>query len=356
MLQSTAIDVAIGLILMYLVLSLLCTVVNEFIATKLKLRSKALEEALQKIIDDGTLRAAFYDHGLISSNSRASATGSQTTLEALTNAPEALRGMLGSQPGPANAAPDPAATATPKSDHPSYLASGTVASALLDILLKKGKAADPNLATNIEQIKTGLALIGADTKIKESLEASLLQAQNDVQDLRKSVATWFDDSMERLSGAYKRQMKWISMLIGLLVAVAFNADTLNVATTLWSDGDRRASAVAIATKMAEKQIAASGENVDQAKLANDIKQAEATLRSLPIGWNCPLQGREGTISDYWSCAQQKVPTLSLIQIIGWLLTAVALSLGAPFWFDLLNKFIKIRAAGDKPKREDEKTA
>ncbi len=65
MFQNAAIDVAIGLILMYLMLSLLCTVVNEFIATKLKLRSSTLQDALQKLIDDPTLRTNFYAHGLI---------------------------------------------------------------------------------------------------------------------------------------------------------------------------------------------------------------------------------------------------------------------------------------------------
>ena len=87
MLQNAAIDVAIGLILMYLMLSLLCTLANEFIATKLKLRSSTLKDALQKLIDDPTLLNNFYAHGLIASNGRASATGSQTTMEAVANGP-----------------------------------------------------------------------------------------------------------------------------------------------------------------------------------------------------------------------------------------------------------------------------
>ena len=39
-----------------------------------------------------------------------------------------------------------------------------------------------------------------------------------------------------------------------------------------------------------------------------------------------------------------------------LAAAAALSLGAPFWFDLLNKFINLRGAGQKPARDDKKTA
>jgi hypothetical protein len=60
---------------------------------------------------------------------------------------------------------------------------------------------------------------------------------------------------------------------------------------------------------------------------------------------------DGAIAKCW----QNRSWPSLVQILGWLLTALALSLGAPFWFDMLNKFINLRGAGDKPKREDQKT-
>ena len=77
------------------------------------------------------------------------------------------------------------------------------------------------------------------------------------------------------------------------------------------------------------------------------------MRSLPIGWNCQVKTADGS-TDYWTCAKQAVPKLTLVQILGWLLTAAALTLGAPFWFDLLNQFINLRGAGSKPAREDKK--
>ena len=352
MFQNAAIDVAIGLILMYLVLSLLCTVVNEFIATKLKMRAKTLEDALTKLIDDPTILSNFYSHGLISSNARASATGSQSTLEAVINAPSAFKSLMTAAPAPAENAGVAAAanTAPAKVEHPSYLAGGTVALALMQSLLKQ----NPTLTANFAGLEAAINGLTVAPKLKDALRAALLQANGNIEELRKSIATWFDDSMDRLSGAYKRKMKWIAMLIGLLVAIAFNADSFNVATTLWNDADRRASTVAIATQIAQKPVPTPGQDVDQEKLGKAVKDTEATLRSLPIGWNCPVQGRSGSIGDYWSCAQQKVPTITLIQILGWLLTAAALSLGAPFWFDLLNKFINLRGAGEKPKREDQK--
>ena len=83
MFQNAAVDVAISLVLMYLMLSLLCTVINEFIATKLKLRAKSLALALEQLLDDQTLRATFYRHGLIVTSKHAAATGPQSVASAV---------------------------------------------------------------------------------------------------------------------------------------------------------------------------------------------------------------------------------------------------------------------------------
>jgi hypothetical protein len=374
MLQNAAIDVAIGLILMYLMLSLLCTVVNEFIATKLKLRSTTLQDALQKLIDDPTVLNNFYSHGLIASNFRASATGSQSTLEAVaTKVPDAIKNLpstvMSMMPGvPAAAA---GAAAPVKEDHPSYLAGGTVALALLGSLIQQHQQQQPQAAQPqqpqpaqpLQQLPVVSAAFAAAEaainnlnvapKLKDALQAGLLQADGDIKKLQQGIATWFDDSMDRLSGAYKRKMKWIAMLIGLLVAIAFNADSFKVATTLWNDPDRRASTIEIATAIAKKPLTELPQSVDRAALDKAIANTETTLRSLPIGWNCPAPG-PGKSFHYWTCAEDEFSKLTLFQFLGWILTAAALSLGAPFWFDLLNQFINLRGAGQKPVREDQK--
>jgi hypothetical protein len=346
MLQNAAIDVAIGLILMYLMLSLLCTVANEFIATKLKLRSSTLKDALQKLIDDPTLLNNFYEHGLIASSSRASATGSQTTMAAIANGPAgralaSVKSLVG--------APTPADGAV-KQEHPSYLAGGTVALALMSSLLKR----DGTGTMSFAEVKSAIDKL-PDSTLKDALQANVLQANQDIDALRLGIATWFDDAMDRLSGAYKRKLKWIAMLIGLLVAIAFNADSFKVAKTLWNDAGRRESTIAEAKKIAEKPLPPVDQPADREKLENEFKNAEGTLHSLPIGWNCETKTAGGS-TDYWTCVKQGIPNLAIVQVLGWLLTAAALSLGAPFWFDLLNKFINLRGAGEKPKREDTKTA
>ena len=381
MFQNAAIDLAIALILMYLLLSLLCTVINEFIATKLKLRAKSLASALEQLLDAKTLRDTFYRHGLIVTNKRAAATGPQSTVSGVSSVATVtasavktgasvvasrVRNMMSRPPASSPAAP-PApvpSTRTPsaREEHPSYLSGRSVALALIGSL-------DPSKPVpGMNDIQTAVENL-PDSTIKDTLQSSLTEAGKDLDKFRTSIATWFDDSMERLSGAYKRQLKWISMLTGLIVAVAFNANSFEVATTLWSDSARRQAVVEFATKQAQEQAQASKDqkSVDVDGLQKQIKETEDKLRSLPIGWRCEGKGAIPTspatqeqrsfgdyLLDYWNCAKTKYHTVTLVQVLGWIMTATALTLGAPFWFDLLQKVVNIRGAGAKPKREDEK--
>ena len=69
-------------------------------------------------------------------------------------------------------------------------------------------------------------------------------------------------------------------------------------------------------------------------IQQSIDHANSALKPLPIGWN--------------GMALRVDPVTWIERIIGWLITGLAVSLGAPFWFDLLNKFMSIRGTGDKP--------
>ena len=373
MLQNAAIDVTIALILMYLMLSLLCTVINEFIATKLKLRAKSLASAIEQLLDNQALRNAFYRHGLIVTNMRATATGPQSTMGGVSSVASGVRDMISSPPAGLSTQPATPPVVPPESsalaagpvvsvpapigpeNHPSYLSSRSVALALIASLdPAKPVPGIQDIEKTVKNLPPG--------RIRDVLLSSLLEAGTDVDKLRASIATWFDDSMERLSGAYKRQLKWISMLVGLIVTIAFNADSFTVAITLWNDQDRRASVVAIATKMVHEPLSKAPEGVDDATLHNAIKKTEDTLRSLPIGWNCNGNSAAVTVPadqthrplGSWECAKKNLTTLTLMQVFGWMFTATALTLGAPFWFDLLQKFVNVRGAGGRPKREDEK--
>jgi hypothetical protein len=355
MFQNAAIDVAIGLILMYLVLSLLCTIVNEFIATKLKLRSASLKGGLQELLDDPTVRNAFYDHGLISGTSRALQSGAPL-LRATPLAPaEANAPAVDPRPGsaaaaaPASNAPD---AAQQEGDHPSYLSADTFVLALLGSLTGTRVAQNQTIPT-FDDVKNAIQALPP-SQVKSALVANLMAAQSNFDAFRKNLATWFDDSMERLGGAYKRNLKVISIVIGCFVATMMNANTFTVAKALWSDSTLRAQIVQSAQSTVEKKPAQGVEKKpDQsdaptpADIVNSFRNADQTLRPLPIGWT--TFHRPASDLGCWPIVGFIVTTLA-----GWFVTGLALSLGAPFWFDLLSKFINIRGAGAKPLRNDEK--
>ena len=315
MFQNAALDVAVGLGVMYLVLSLFCTVVNEYIATKLKLRSRSLAAGIREILDDPTLLQAFYAHGLIAATTSAvvRATPLRPTTSVVPQVP---------------------------ASHPAYISSETFVLALTNVLARQGQG-----ATAFAALETAVGAL-PHTRIRDVLDAGLVTAAGDFDKFRRTLAGWFDDSMDRLSGAYKRNLKWISIFVGCAVAVLVNADSVVVGTALWSDGTLRAEMVQVATSEAGPTL----QNAEE-----KLSAAGDQLRPLPIGWTTagPCQPGSGTrvTRSYASCpGPDNWFWFYLLKILGWFVTGLALSFGAPFWFDTLSQFIHIRGTGVKPER------
>ncbi|HXQ67333.1 MAG TPA: hypothetical protein VN980_12225 [Alphaproteobacteria bacterium] len=300
MTTNAAIDVAIGLVLMYLVLSLVCTTFNEFVATVLGLRARTLKSGLEKILDVQTLKNDFYNHGLVDGGNAA------------------IRGRH---------------IFTER--HVSYMTGRTFAMALLGSLdPTKPIPAIADIANSVKNLP--------DSNIRDTLLAHLATAQNNLQDLRDSVATWFDGAMNRVSGVYKRRLKWISLGVGLAIAAIVNADTITVGKSLWQDAALRAQMVEAANKIVTNGMNTVVPNCDKSTvscLLDSVKSAETDLRPLPIGWDFSSVGKGWA---FW-----------LLKLGGLALTAIALSLGAPFWFDTLSKFVNLRGTGAKPKKTEE---
>jgi hypothetical protein len=388
MLQNAAIDIAIGLILMYLVLSLVCTVINEFIATQLNLRAKSLAAGLNALIDDKTVRNAFYEHGVMagmkdalknSSHALSRATSlfgrgapaTATTIPAVTPAavtpaaatsaamPPSPQRVPGGGPDvtPPAAVVRPVATTPPAPpsnassapsqpsdhDHPSYVSAETFVDAMIGCLTGTSVAQGHPTPTFSDLQKAIEDL--PPSKIKGALLANLVTAQGQLVKFQQGLSTWFDDSMERLSGAYKRHLKLISLIVGCLVAVVMNADTFAVGYALWASPAVRQQMVDLASQSVKNGLpnsTASGPD----DVAAALKKADNQLRPmLPIGWPAALP--TGGASAW--------PWFIATKLVGWAITGLALSLGAPFWFDLLGMLMNIRGAGPKPARADSKT-
>jgi hypothetical protein len=139
--------------------------------------------------------------------------------------------------------------------------------------------------------------------------------------------------MDRLSGVYKRWAQLIHFLFGFLVAVAFNVDSMNITNVLWHNADKRdAIAVQAQSFVASHASVAGGASPNLSETIN-------TLQDLPVpmGWTPEQLHRPN-------------PSAWVFSLTGWLVTGFAISLGAPFWFDLLQNLmnINVRGAGPKP--------
>lgn len=382
MLSNVALNVAIGLIFVFLLYSLLATIISEFIAHALSLRPQMLFKGIQRMLEDSKqsreLVDLFYGHPNIK--------------------------YLGDKPN----------------SRPSYLKTDTFTQTVIYMLrganFQSGESQMAAIKATLDDPKNG---IPADTL--QLLNDMFADAQGDIDRFRYRIDQWFDQSMQRTSGWYKRQNQLILLIIGFVMAVIGNVDTLKIYNILSTNDklseqfaniavnsqakyapaieeirkqererveevNRRDTAFRIETK-----ILTTGDSVlDQAykMTLDDIEKSKSVLG---LGWggdNCrkcdslhKLQDSLGkaavaekdtlkrskiqleqkatakemkSMQDLFRCDEDGKctcfwNTFFSKALLGWLITALAISLGAPFWFDLLNKFINLRAAGTKPK-------
>ncbi len=323
----TIVNVIISLFFIYLILSLIASEIQEEIATFRQWRAKHLKKAIANLLDV-EFTDKLYHHALIK-------TFAQTNKK-----PRPRKDIAG----------------------PVYIPSKMFSYALLDILQLDFQ--DLNTIDNLEnktnipqewpeELKDILACFAKRAKIQTN------EIQTEIQDLHQQIAVWFDESMDRASGAYKRNAKGVSFLIGLLVAVIANADTIYLMERLYKEEILRSTVTQISEQILTKNSDSVIKCLNNAKnqqskenclnpLNDNIATALSQISSPPIGWNLanPLKQLQAqqSISDV-----EKWQLRGIIKIIfGWLLTAVAISMGAPFWFEMLNKFVNVRNAGKKP--------
>jgi hypothetical protein len=304
LLNSTTLDVVIGLIFVYLLLAIICSTINEWIAGWLGDRSKTLATAIKQLLDQQpgskdqtqSFLEQFYSHPLIS-------------------------GMMG-----------------PGNTHPSYLPSRTFATAVMDITTAKKKG-----AITLADLEKALTDDLPEGNVKKVLLALTRNAGNDLNLAQRNIEEWFDDAMDRASGWYKRRTQLVIILIAILLTAFTNADTVKITHTLWTSPTLRATLVDKAKSRTESPQSAVEYNDKNNPLKPTLKPKQDELDALQsvLGWS------HENISD-WSKWPQR--------FIGWILTIAAVSLGAPFWFDLLKKLMNIRNAGQKPEKSEDRVA
>jgi hypothetical protein len=175
------------------------------------------------------------------------------------------------------------------------------------------------------------------SRISENAHLKSQSAEEELTRFQQELENWFNQSMERASGVYRRNSKGIGITIGIIVALITNADTVLIVNTLSKDSTMRATVKKYADTLVEKKITITPGNYEP--LEKEVNQALNNL-VLPLGWN-PKNVEEQENED-----KDSIPYLK--RIIGWLISGVALSMGASFWFDLLGKIMIVRNAGKIP--------
>lgn len=380
MFGSVVLEVAIGLVFVYLLVSLMVTSVTEILAGLLKWRAKDLWKGVRNILDSGTANTwvnRLYSHPLIQGLSE----GEAATQEGSAKAPR---------------------------NGPSYIPSRTFALSLLEILREPRRVLDrqidripdsvplPDLKARLlenlpenarrEQIealipefpetlptaaaKAELRKIAAadlseilaalpDAKLRGILLALYDDARGDAEELKKGIEIWFNNSMDRVSGWYKRRTQLVNLGIAAVLVLFLNVDTVLLVRALSENDTLRETIVAEAEAYAgsAEDTAASnppagGDAGSQEVSAERFRELRQQIESLglPIGWRAaPAQNQ-----DY-----RQFPGLNLnlwrstlgFHLLGWIISIFAVSLGAPFWFDILNKIISIRSTGRAPEEK-----
>ncbi|MGA2482800.1 MAG: hypothetical protein ABSF92_06765 [Candidatus Acidiferrales bacterium] len=293
MFGSQVIEVAVGLVFIFLLLSIACSGIKEGVASAFGMRAKTLENAIRNMLadPDNTITSRLFQNTLIAGTAQ---TGNK----------------------------------------PSYISSRNFALALFDLLAPT----DPTRPRTLQDLRSGIGTL-PDYRLRTTLLGMLDSAQGDVDAARQKVENWYDDSMARVSGWYKRKAQIIILGAGFALCCLLNCDTLMIARELWSDQALRTVVMNNATAEAAKA---------QPDQKPSIAQIEAVVRNdsssaPPLGWKL-------STSDH---AEMRGIPAGLIgwlkKILGVLISTMAVAMGAPFWFDALNKIVNLRMSGDPPK-------
>jgi hypothetical protein len=468
MFGSSVLDVVIGMIFVYLLLSLLCSAINEYVEARLNYRGENLWRGIQLLLN-GAIKEG-RELALKPRSSQKSPDGDSSRpaggdgKEAIDLATELYNhGLI-------------RALFQDENRLPSYIPSRTFALALWNLATREIKntakkeaetngaadaasrqAPDIKQLVDLKQIEEVIGKSGLAPHLQDSLITMIEEADGDFDRAVKNIEDWYDGAMDRVSGWYKRHVQWILILIGFLAAIIINADTVNIARALVQDKTLRDVIVASATEYAKENggpsspagarkggadsnsnasnsnasnsnapgpnapnsnapvaggansnapdsnagrehaakagsagansantnggnantaAGAAGRagdantrlsNSDDAGAAggtggtpapssspNPIQQAYDKINTLglPIGWDLasgitkdPIRG-----VPHQGDGERNALSWLLMKLFGLFLTGLAISQGAPFWFDLLNKFMVIRSTV-KPKEK-----
>ncbi len=194
---------------------------------------------------------------------------------------------------------------------PAYIHPQQFADAMIDIT-RIADAAPEAVSAEVAKIK--------DPQLRSLMQGIVVRTSGDIDKIRIELARWFDNGMDRLSGDYKRKTQAWSFALALILAAALNVSAIDIGLALWQRPLLIKTIMPVASQTPSEAIAAV--------------QKLGTL-GVPTGWSA------ANASLFWS-------TRGIWTFLGWLVTAFATLFGAPFWFDALQQFVRLKGAGPSP--------
>lgn len=310
---TVIIQVAIGMIFVWVTLAVITSQVQEWIASGLSWRASMLENTIERMLGNPTLKDKIYNHPLV-------------------------QGFYSSQ----------------GKRKPSGIPDDKFALILLEQVLQSGvsvtdvKKTFTKAENSFEELRKSVAALKAKNEIGElkkfvdTLDTLLLGIEEKKEDVnyafaeaRKRVEGWFNDSMERLSDAYRRRAQITALVVGISIALALNVDTGAIMTTLWKDPVVRQAVVTQAGQMQESDTQTS-QPPSAEEIAKNVEKLN--VLSLPIGWSFKTADRDPSTAD----DPRDFPSSAggwATKIVGILLSGMAAAQGAPYWFDLMRKLL-----------------
>ncbi len=284
---STVLNVILGMVFIYFLLSRFCSLGFEWWVGRFFLRNRYLKFNLQKLLECDALLKDFYKQPLIAT-------------------------LASGEHGPADISPDlfTQVIVNNYTVRPSK------------VLPEQGQL---QREFDLEEIAMG------SSALRHMAEKSVTVAQ-----FQASVNIWYSQAMAKSTAQYRHKIQVPMFCLGLFVAIAVNANSIRMMKTFWTEPTISASVALDAQKQITKLALPAGPTKpgDDAKVADSITGLIMSEKTLPIGWTLgPKSNLPKEVQD---------PGAFLQALLGWIITGLAISFGAPFWFDFLNNIANIK--------------
>ena len=355
----TLLDVAIALVFIYFVFSIFVSGIVEFINTLIDKRANLFRLAIDKLL--GPLAESFFQHQLIQIKESRLWKFRQLSID--------------------------------------YLSADSFSTVLIDLLVKGNESipTESNPAEEtFEKLKQVLLDPTPDLKTIKDLIRPILAKSKDFQTFKAELEKWYNGYMEQVSGWFKRHAQGVVWIVAGSVALFLNVDTIHLTDRLFNDDGLRDRLVAEAVKTAQDggksfmkdelfKEYLDKHGYDTTKLVKPIQAKDTSTQGADTTLVEPISEKSTSLSAtsknsltsadnmavqyaYVQFVKSRVADLQLpigwvletgkslwqpgqtliLAILGWILTAAALSFGAPFWFDLLLKLVNIRNTARRP--------